>query len=371
MAAFILHFSDSPEHGYIFWDYGAAGKYHYDREKFAAEIGVQRMDAYMYTWEDEPEDVINARMDGILAGLKRYDTVFMQWPLPVVDQRWLQKLFSHIRAFGAYIVLIIDDMLTWRDQPVFPAPDTQERETWLNNPSVQIEMNFIPQVDGIITHSTAMAEHLREQMAIKGREITDNIAIYGPGGNASTYFQPPRTLGHGVDYAGNLIYAKFLYELPQDFKINVYGASPDELDLAQHPNISLTPRVDPEAINQLLHGSFGLVWSSDSYPEATGVIADYMHYNSSAKLSMYLAADEPVIVWREASFAPFIEANHLGLVIDDLSQLPDTLAAVSEEDYHAMIARVQAMGPLIRNGFFLKKAMFDVLGKLYDQSQPK
>lgn len=70
---------------------------------------------------------------------------------------------------------------------------------------------------------------------------------------------------------------------------------------------------------------------------------------------MYLAADEPVIVWREASFAPFIEANHLGLVIDDLSQLPDTLAAVSEEDYHAMIARVQAMGPLIRNGFFLKK----------------
>ncbi|GEK29472.1 hypothetical protein [Furfurilactobacillus siliginis] len=369
MAIFTLRFNGSAQPGFPYWDSGASGKYRFDRERFAVEIGASYMDAFIYEWNDEPADMLNSRLAGITSGLKKNDAVLVDWPFPNQGTRWVQALFDNIHAFGAKIVIVIDDLYSLRMDSKLPKlGDEDGLQRYLADNLISDEVVLISQADGLIVHSTPMYQYLKQELQLVNKTITTNVAAYGPGGNKSVHFQGRRVLSDTIDYAGNLNFAQFLYDLPETFQINVFGNRESDNKLADHTNINMHPYVDPEAINHLLSGSFGLVWNSTTYPFATGNIAEYTKYNTEAKLSMYLAADEPVIVWSQASFAKFVADNQVGIVIDDLSQLPDKLAQITAADYDALIDNVQRISPQIRSGFFFKKAVFDVLGKIYDFS---
>lgn len=114
----------------------------------------------------------------------------------------------------------------------------------------------------------------------------------------------------------------------------------------------------------MLTGSFGLVWSSDSYPGVTGLTGEYERYNAPHKASMYLAADEPLIVARQAAIAPFVEKHGIGLVVDDLSQLKEAIDQLSEAEYHEMAERTHRIGNLIRQNFPIKRAVIEMIAKL-------
>ncbi|EGF47505.1 beta-1,6-galactofuranosyltransferase [Lacticaseibacillus rhamnosus MTCC 5462] len=102
----------------------------------------------------------------------------------------------------------------------------------------------------------------------------------------------------------------------------------------------------------MLEGSYGLVWDSESFPDVVGSLGQYERYNTPAKFPMYLSANEPVIVWSEASTANFVKDNDVGLVIDSLDELPQAVASVTEDQYRKMIANIERISPLIRDGSF-------------------
>ncbi|NVO87743.1 glycosyltransferase [Lactobacillus rhamnosus] len=368
MANYIFHFNSSNWPGYPFWDYGAAGKCHLDRETAAEELGFSRIDGFMYQWDDEPQDVINARMDGLLGGLQRNDCLITHWPFaPDFNQRWIQTFIDRIHLFGAKLIFLVDDMSSWRNNPVLPDPSKDNIDDYLASPEIQGEINLLSQGDGLIFHSKAMVDHYRNQLKLGGKQLHDRVSWYGPSLNITNYFQGPRHFDQGVDYAGALFKAAFLQELPDTFRINIYGARKEDQELAKNKNIHLHDRVDPEAIPQMLEGAYGLVWDSERYPDVVGPLGQYERYNTPAKFPMYLSANEPVIVWSQASTADFVRDNQIGLVIDSLDQLPDALKAVDENQYNQMLANVMRIAPLIRNGFFLKKAILDVMAKIYVQ----
>lgn len=365
MSTYMLHFNDSLNPTYPFWYYGAAGKCHHDRETYAREIGIQKLSGYYYNWEEEPADMLKVRMDGIFAGLKRNDTVIVHWPISFND-RYIQFMIDEIKMFGAKLVYLVDDMSAWRVSGQLDEAGARENLDWFESTTYGLENRYLKQGDGIILHSRPMYERLKRQFEVTGDTLTENVAFYGPSGYRTVYFQDRRKNGQGVDYAGNLDKAPFLKELPSDFKLNVYGGQPQDEELKNHENIRLHPHVDPEAIAQMLKGSFGLIYDSESYPEVTGILGEYEQYNTPAKFPMYLAANEPVILWSKAPMAQFVEKNRIGLIIDDLSQLPEKVAAVTDEQYEDMLNNVERISPLIRNGYYVKKAMIDVIGMVQD-----
>ena len=70
-------------------------------------------------------------------------------------------------------------------------------------------------------------------------------------------------------------------------------------------------------------------------------------------------------VWSQAATAPFVEANQIGLTIDSMDQLVQAVQSVTKEQYDKMLTNVERISPLIRDGFFLKKAIVDVMSKVY------
>lgn len=369
MANYILHFNASNEPFYPFWDMGAAGKCHLDRETFLREIGFRQIDAFFYRWDGEPKDALNARLDGILGGLQRNDCLIVQWPFPDMGSHWIQTFINRVHDFNTKLIFLIDDISSWQLQGALPNPNNPaEVVKKLKDPNVTSEITFLKQTDGIIAHSKQMADHLREELALAGQKMTTNVTWFGPGGHKTRYFQGRRHFDQGIDYAGALYKAVFLLQLPDTLKLNVYGARPKDEKLAENQNISLHPLVDPEAMPQLLKGSYGLVWDSEQYPEVVGSLGEYEQYNTPAKFAMYLAADEPVIVWSKASTAKFVKENGIGIVIDSLDQLPQKVGAIDQAAYNRMLDNVQRISPLIRDGFFLKEAVFNVMRMVYDKA---
>lgn len=104
---------------------------------------------------------------------------------------------------------------------------------------------------------------------------------------------------------------------------------------------------DHEALTHQLEGSFGLVWSSDSFPGVTGILGDYEKYNLPHKLSMYLAADEPVIVYKDSAAADFVLKNGIGLVISDLRQIEKEFNKMDEEKYQKIFQNTHRIGSLV------------------------
>lgn len=363
MTMHMLHLNDTTQNWWErLWDVGAIGKARHDREIYAQQIGVRLIDAFIYHWTDEPRQTRDARFDGIFAGLKRGDIVFVQWEVIFDENQWIQDMINRIHVFGAKLVFIVDDIMTWRLTNYMPEkPDPKDYPKYQNWREVTFENHFLAQAQGLILQSHHMATRLAAQFAVSGQKLPP-VTYYGPYGYSTVYYSHPRQLGHGVDYAGDLNKARFLLHLPTDIRINVFGKLPDDMsDLATKiPNIHFHDYVDPEAMPTSLHGSFGLIWDSDSYPEVTGSFGDYERYNSPAKMSTYLAANEPIIIWRQSPFAPWVEANHIGIVIDNLAQLPDKLKAIDDKAYEEMTHNVGLIGELVRNGKYLKKAISDM-----------
>lgn len=369
MTNYILHFTSNREPSYPYWDHGAAGKFHLDREYAAKQLGFLRIDSYAYIWEDEPIDVLNARLDGLLGGLQQNDCLIVQWPFPPYGVRWINAFIDRVHMFGAKLIILADDLGSWKIHERFPSAMSPTLQAYLADPIVSEEVKFLNRADGLVLHSEAMKEHLAQQLLLVGKKLIENVACYGPGMYRVKYFQGRRQFDRGVDYAGSLFKAPFLQHLPADLKLNIYGATAKDQKLAENRAINLHQRVDPEAIPVMLKGSYGLIWDSESYPDVTGIWGEYEKYNTPAKFPMYLSANEPVIVWSQASTAAFVKANQIGLTLGTLDQLPEAIKSVTEEQYQQMQMNVMRISPLVRDGFFIKKAILDVMEKIYVQGE--
>ena len=165
----------------------------------------------------------------------------------------------------------------------------------------------------------------------------------------------------GLAIAGNLWRGKsaYVYELIKtniNYKLNLYGPYFEE-NTELDRKIEYFGSYSPEVLPGVLKGRFGLVWDGERLDTCSGDTGNYLRFNNPHKTSLYLASGLPVIIWKEAAMARFIEENKAGIVVNSLLDIENILNNISEEEYSQIKENAKKIGNKLRNGYFYKIAL--------------
>ena len=72
----------------------------------------------------------------------------------------------------------------------------------------------------------------------------------------------------------------------------------------------------------------------------------------------------PIIIWKKAAMAEFIQNNNLGIVVEDLRELDDILDNMTQEEYVNLKKSVIDMSKSLRNGTHTISAMNKLISSI-------
>jgi len=115
--------------------------------------------------------------------------------------------------------------------------------------------------------------------------------------------------------------------------------------------------VDPDKLS-LGDFDFGLlVYSQQRAP--------YLRFGHGDKFTTYISRGLPVITTRNLSYPSQLVAKYqVGLIVDDISQIPDLVQKVSEDYYLRLRSNVLNLARRLKTGFFFKRAFLAALREL-------
>jgi hypothetical protein len=286
---------------------------------------------------------------GLRERLARHGHILIEYPF---DQRKrLYGLLALSRMLGVRLYGLIHDLDSLRF-----ADSARERE-----------IAILRLFDGLVSHNPTMTQWLRESGIPPHKRIADlNLFDY--------LCEPPRgpcneqAMGGPlkVACAGNLSWgkARYIYDprlgtLP-GVQLDLYGAF-FEPERVTGRTLSYRGVFDPDrpALEDRYH--FGLIWDGTAVDQCEGSYGQYMRYNNPHKLSLYVALGLPVVVWREAAIADFVQRCGVGVAVRDLRELGDIPARVSTVDYRRMADNLAPLTEAVRRGDFLHDAMVRLL----------
>ncbi len=158
-----------------------------------------------------------------------------------------------------------------------------------------------------------------------------------------------------IIFAGSLVKSGFIHSLKEikacHFKL--YGRLPNnESDKIFSGNVIYGGSFEPNDLSAL-NGKWGLVWDGDSIETCDGLFGMYLKYNAPHKISLYMAAGIPVIVWSQSAMANYVKKKNIGIVVNSLKELPTILNFVKEEQYNIMRQNVNLISVKLREGGML------------------
>lgn len=167
-----------------------------------------------------------------------------------------------------------------------------------------------------------------------------------------------------IVFAGNLAKAHYLEKInfgDSPVKIKAYGTNPTE-KMKQNPSLDYCGLCTPEELlDRIAVYDFGLVWDGDSIDGCSGDFGNYLRYNSPYKMSSYLCAGLPVILWSQMGMRQFAEENNIGICVDSLAEIPQRLAALTPEEYAAMRKAAAETGQRLRTSYYSQRALDNAL----------
>lgn len=141
-------------------------------------------------------------------------------------------------------------------------------------------------------------------------------------------------------------------------KINLYGVGYERK--SEYSNAEYHGSFSPEELPGKLDSAYGLVWDGPEITSCSGNFGEYLMYNNPHKLSLYMAAGIPVITWKQAAIADFVEKYQVGIVVDSLVDLSKVLDQILEKRYAVMKVNAEAIGEKLRKGFYFRRALQEI-----------
>lgn len=158
-----------------------------------------------------------------------------------------------------------------------------------------------------------------------------------------------------IAFAGNLGKSLFLTKMNLvDVKMNLYG--PGYSHKISNPNIEYIGSFDPDEIPFKLEGRYGLIWDGNAIENCSGPVGEYLQYNNPHKMSLYIAAGLPIIVWDKAAIAKFVIDNGIGIVVNELTGLDKKINSVTNIEYEEMLKNVKKLQKRVISGYYTEKA---------------
>lgn len=277
------------------------------------------------------------------------DNIIIQWPLysikPHTDSQFIKLPHKKLICF-------IQDIESYRYNP-------KDEDSLIN------DIRFLNGFDVVVVHNKGMSAFLRKNglhTNVVDWEICDYLI-------AEARSKQPDGGQYEICFVGNLQRSGFLYANSRNFQthINLYGQVNN--DVALTSQLSYNGIYDPNDTASMLNGHFGLIWEGNCLETCDGALGNYMKINNPNRLSLYLANDLPVITWKKAGLAKYVEDNKIGFTVDALTEIDGILSKMSSEQYDEILTNVKSIGEKIRNGFFAQKAIKEAIDGRYCSTQ--
>lgn len=268
--------------------------------------------------------------------LQKDDVLFLQYPV----KKYFSFLCHIAHLKGARTVSLIHDLGSFRRKKL----------------TIQKEINRLSNSDYIIASNEKMKGWLKEHGLQKP---VGALGLFDYRSESKIVTEREQIK---VVYAGALSMKKnsFLIELSKTlnhWQLLVCGNKEGLQGLQDNPQITYQGFVPSEEFIKHIDADFGLVWDGDSLDGCSGEYGQYLKWNSPHKVSFYLRAGLPLIIWKEAAVAPIIEEAGAGITIRSLEELDDRLKALTLEDYQKMKANTVIMAKRLNEGYFLLQAL--------------
>ena len=280
-----------------------------------------------------------------IKSFSKEDTVLIQYPLintTINFKKVLRKLSNNSNT-----IVLIHDMDSLRYRPEAQGKILCERIR-------REDQGILKEAGVVISHNEEMSKKIIEYGVNKERIV--NLKIFD-------YLYDKEVINCGkinnkIIIAGNLSSEKSRYitklKSLKNIQFNLYGVGYDD-DKSQ--NITYKGSFKPEELLENLDGQFGLVWDGESTEGCFGGFGEYLKYNNPHKASMYIAANIPIIIWKEAAMAKFIVENDIGYTIEKISDIEELLKKITKEEYNNKLKNIQQISSQIRKGYYLELAL--------------
>lgn len=152
----------------------------------------------------------------------------------------------------------------------------------------------------------------------------------------------------------------FLVHFPQyinSFDLALYGNGNNLHGIDSLPHISYHGFIKSDELIASVQADFGLVWDGESLDGCTGSWGEYLKYNNPHKTSLYIRCGLPIIIWKGAALAQFIEQEQIGICITSLTELDSILSMLTEDEYRKMKQNVLHLSEKLSKGYYFKQAV--------------
>ena len=150
----------------------------------------------------------------------------------------------------------------------------------------------------------------------------------------------------------------------EHFDLHIYGNADGLPGIEKAPHAVCYPFTPADEFIRNADGDFGLVWDGDSLETCQGDFGEYLRYNSPHKVSFYLRAGLPVIIWREAAVASIIEQEGIGITIASIAELEQRLQTLTKEELEQMRKNVARVSARLASGHYFQEALRSALSIL-------
>ena len=222
------------------------------------------------------------------------------------------------------------------------------------------EIEFYKTFDAIISHNEKMTKFLIEKGLDKNRIFNIEIFDYLCDIEKKTNNKEFDKENIKIVYIGNYSKAPFLKQLESEkmkFNLNFYGACNETIS---NDKIILKGKFLPNDLPKNIQGDLGLVWDGnyDESEDTNGYqYKNYTKYNNPHKLSGYIAAEIPVIVWEDAAIAEFVKKYNIGYTIRNIYDINQ----INFSDYIEKQKNVHILSERVREGYYTKKVFSEAL----------
>lgn len=268
--------------------------------------------------------------------LQKDDVLFLQYPV----KKYFSFLCHVAHLKGAKTVSLIHDLGSFRRKKL----------------TIQKEINRLSNSDYIIASNEKMKGWLEEYGLQKP---VGALGLFDYRSESKCPEEVTEREQVKVVYAGALSMKKnsFLIELSKTlshWQLLVCGNKEGLQGLQNNPLITYQSFVPSEEFIKHIDADFGLVWDGDSLDGCSGEYGQYLKWNSPHKVSFYLRAGLPLIIWKEAAVAPIIEEAGAGITIRSLKELDGKLANLTPEQKKEMKKQAVNLAQKLNKGRFLQ-----------------